>query len=97
MRFDRDGFLVVPGALDADTVERVRQGSDRLADPFLRKPEVLNRPEYNHLVCARACCEKKALFDLVTHATTGPAGRAIARPQHPPPFDDAALQAAREP
>ena len=70
--FDRDGFLVVRGALAADTVESVRQGSDRLADSFLRKPEVLNRPEYNHLDLRPGLLREKALFDLVTHATTVP-------------------------
>jgi ectoine hydroxylase len=70
--FDRDGFLVVPGALDADTVARVREGSDRLADSFLRKPEVLNRPEYNHLDLRPGLLREKALFDLVTHPTTVP-------------------------
>lgn len=70
--FERDGFLVVRGALDADTVESVRQGSDRLADSFLCKPEVLNRPEYNHLDLRPGLLREQALFSLVTHATTVP-------------------------
>ena len=46
---NEDGFLVVRGALDAGTVERVSDAIDRLAAVFLNKPIVSNRPEYNQL------------------------------------------------
>jgi ectoine hydroxylase-related dioxygenase (phytanoyl-CoA dioxygenase family) len=70
--FDRDGFLIVPNALDAGTVESVRQASDRLADSFLKKPVVLNRPEYNHIDLRPGLLREKSLFDLVSHSTTVP-------------------------
>ena len=70
--FDEDGFLVVRGALDAPTVDRVRAATDRLADSFLQKPKVQDRPEYNHLDLRPGLLKEEPLFDLVTHSTTVP-------------------------
>jgi ectoine hydroxylase-related dioxygenase (phytanoyl-CoA dioxygenase family) len=70
--FAEDGFLVVPNALDRETVARLLSVSDRLAEPFLRKPVVEGKPEYNHLDLRRGLLNEKALFDLVTHSATVP-------------------------
>ena len=70
--FAEDGFLVVPNALDRETIERLLSVADRLAEPFLRKPLVEGKPEYNHLDLRRGLLNEKALFDLVTHSTTVP-------------------------
>ena len=43
--FAEDGFLVVPNALSAVTVDRLLEASDRLAGPFLTKPEMVGRPD----------------------------------------------------
>ena len=47
--FADDGYLVVPNALDRDTVDNLLAETDQLCAPFLNKPELANRPEYNHL------------------------------------------------
>lgn len=70
--FAEDGFLVVPNALDRETVDRLLSVADRLADSFLNKPVVDGKPEYNHLDLRRGLMREKALFDLVTHSTTVP-------------------------
>jgi ectoine hydroxylase-related dioxygenase (phytanoyl-CoA dioxygenase family) len=70
--FAEDGFLVVPNALDRETVDRLLSVADRLADSFLHKPVVDGKPEYNHLDLRRGLLQEKALFDLVTHSTTVP-------------------------
>jgi ectoine hydroxylase-related dioxygenase (phytanoyl-CoA dioxygenase family) len=70
--FAEDGFLVVPNALDRETVERLLSVANRLAEPFLRKPIVEGKPEYNHLDLRRGLLNEKALFDLVTHSATVP-------------------------
>lgn len=63
--FDEDGFLVVPNALPAETVERLVEACDRLAEPLLNKPELSGRPEYNHLDLRPGLLREDALFDLV--------------------------------
>jgi len=68
--FNRDGFLVVRNALNADALERVVAASDRMAGPFLTKPEVLGRPEYNHLDLRPGLLREDALLDLVSHGPT---------------------------
>ena len=68
--FNEDGFLVVRNALNADEVERVVSACDRLAGPFLTKPEMQGRPEYNHLDLRPGLLREDALFDLVTHGRT---------------------------
>jgi len=70
--FDEDGFLVVRDALDAETVDRLVKAGDRLAESFLRKPEVQDRPEYNHLDLRPGLLREEALFALVTHSSTVP-------------------------
>jgi ectoine hydroxylase-related dioxygenase (phytanoyl-CoA dioxygenase family) len=70
--FEEDGFLVVRNALDQETVDRVTAAGDRLASAFLNKPEVPNRPEYNHLDLRPGLLKEPALFDLVTNSTTVP-------------------------
>src|ERR1051325_5392002 len=70
--FDNDGFLVVRNVLDADAVARLIEAGDRLADAFLRKPTVSDRPEYNHLDLRPGLLREQALFDLVAHAPTVP-------------------------
>jgi|SRR5215213_9005379 len=70
--FAADGFLVVPDALDADTVEQLLSETDRLADVFVRKPMLSGKPEYNHLDLRRGLLKQKALFALVSNSTTVP-------------------------
>ncbi|MGH8487895.1 MAG: phytanoyl-CoA dioxygenase family protein [Gammaproteobacteria bacterium] len=70
--FDKDGFLVVRNALDTETVDRLIESGDRLAQSFLRKPEVQGRPEYNHLDLRPGLLREEALFALVTHSSTVP-------------------------
>ena len=70
--FDEDGFLVVPDALPAETVERLVEACDRLAKSLLDKPELSGRPEYNHLDLRPGLLKEEALFALVTHAATVP-------------------------
>lgn len=68
--FAADGFLVVPNALDSETIDRVLQEADKLADPFLSKPVLADKPEYNHLDLRRGLLKQKALYSLVSHSTT---------------------------
>jgi ectoine hydroxylase-related dioxygenase (phytanoyl-CoA dioxygenase family) len=68
--FAADGFLVVPNALDRETIDRVLSDADALADPFLHKPVVADKPEYNHLDLRRGLLKKKALYSLVSHSAT---------------------------
>jgi ectoine hydroxylase len=70
--FDEDGFLIVRDALNAETVSRLVNECDRLAESFLHKPEVLNRPEYNHLDLRPGLLREKALFELVSNSSTVP-------------------------
>jgi len=68
--FDRDGFLVVPNALSAETTERLVAAGDRLAESLLKKPELFDRPEYNHLDLRPGLLREEALFSLVANAST---------------------------
>jgi len=70
--FARDGFLVVPNALDAEAVVRLTHEADRLAAPFLNKPELADKPEYNHLDLRRGLLQHFALLALVANSTTVP-------------------------
>jgi hypothetical protein len=67
--FEKDGFLVVPGALQPETLSRLVEAGDRLARSFLDKPELLGRPEYNHIDLRPGILREEALFDLVDHPT----------------------------
>jgi phytanoyl-CoA dioxygenase PhyH len=68
--FDRNGFLVVPNALPAETTERLVAAGDRLAESLLKKPDLWDRPEYNHLDLRPGLLREEALFALVSHAPT---------------------------
>lgn len=70
--FAEDGFLVVPNALDPETVEQLLGVTDRLAEHFLCKPVVESKAEYNHLDLRRGLLKEKAMYDLATHSTTVP-------------------------
>ena len=70
--FADDGYLVVPNALDRETVERLVTESDQLAAPFLNKPEIDGKPEYNHLDLRRGLLKHKTLLALVANSTTVP-------------------------
>jgi len=70
--FDRDGFLVLRDAVDPETLAGLIEAGDRLAESFLLKPEVHNRPEYNHIDLRPGLLREPALFSLVTHSTTVP-------------------------
>lgn len=70
--FDEDGFLVVRDALDRGAAARLLDACDRLASVFLNKPQVQNRPEYNHLDLRPGLLREKPLFELVTQSSTVP-------------------------
>lgn len=70
--FSADGFLVVRKALDRATVNALAEAGDRLAEAFTRKPELHDRPEYNHLDQRPGLLREKALLDLVTNSSTVP-------------------------
>lgn len=70
--FDDDGFLVVRKALDEETIARLVNAGDRLAESFFEKPELFDRPEYNHLDLRPGLLKEAALFDLVTNNATVP-------------------------
>ena len=67
--FEDDGFLVVRNVLDRETIDKALEAGDRLAAGFLAKPELLERPEYNHLDLRPAVVTEKPLFDLISHPT----------------------------
>ena len=70
--FDRDGFLVIPDSLQAEKVDRLVEASDRLAESFLEKPKLHNRPEYNHLDLRPGILREESLFALIDHSSTVP-------------------------
>ncbi len=70
--FDEDGFLVVPNALSAETVHQLLEAGDRLAASFSRKPELFDRPEYNHLDLRPGLLREEALMALVSNPSTVP-------------------------
>jgi ectoine hydroxylase-related dioxygenase (phytanoyl-CoA dioxygenase family) len=70
--FAADGYLVVPNALDRDTVDNLLTEADQLCAPFLNKPELAGKPEYNHLDLRRGLLKQKALLALVSNSTTVP-------------------------
>ena len=70
--FAADGYLVVPNALDRETVDQLLVESDRLAAPFLNKPEIEGKPEYNHLDLRRGLLKEKSLLALVANSRTVP-------------------------
>src|ERR1043166_4159607 len=70
--FAADGFLVVRKALDQERVQRCLREADDVAGPFMRKPVIAGKPEYNHLDWRRGLLKHKALLALVAHSTTVP-------------------------
>ncbi|HEY6215202.1 MAG TPA: phytanoyl-CoA dioxygenase family protein [Pyrinomonadaceae bacterium] len=70
--FAEDGYLVVREALDQETVDRLLAEADRLAAPFLYKPEIAGKPEYNHLDLRRGLLKERTLLALVANSTTVP-------------------------
>lgn len=70
--FADDGYLVVPNALDSNTVNALLIESDRLAAAFTNKPVIADKPEYNHLDLRRGLLKEKTLLALVANSTTVP-------------------------
>ena len=70
--FAADGFLVVRKALDRARVDSLAEAGDRLAEAFSRKPQLHNRPEYNHLDQRPGLLREEAMLDLVTNGATVP-------------------------
>ncbi|HEU5130622.1 MAG TPA: phytanoyl-CoA dioxygenase family protein [Pyrinomonadaceae bacterium] len=70
--FADDGYLVVPNALDRETVNNLLTEADQLCAPFINKPELAGKPEYNHLDLRRGLLKNKALLALVANSTTVP-------------------------
>jgi ectoine hydroxylase-related dioxygenase (phytanoyl-CoA dioxygenase family) len=70
--FDEDGFLIVPNALPAETVRKLIEAGDRLAERFLQKPQLIDRPQYNHLDFRPGLLGEEAMVELVTNASTVP-------------------------
>jgi ectoine hydroxylase len=70
--FAEDGFLLVPNALSQESVERLVEAGDRLAEPLLRRPKMIGRPEYNHLDLRPGLLREEALFKLVDNSSTVP-------------------------
>lgn len=70
--FAEDGYLVVPNALEREAVDKIIEEADRLAAPFLNKPELEGKPEYNHLDLRRGLLKEKTLLSLVANSTTVP-------------------------
>lgn len=70
--FDADGFLKVPNALKPETVDRLVEASDRLAELFLKKPKLHDKPEYNHLDLRPGILREESLFALIDHSATVP-------------------------
>jgi len=71
-RFDEDGFLIIRNALAPEAVTALLEAADRLAEAFLRKPEVLTRPEYNHLDLRPGLLREKAMLELVSNPVAVP-------------------------
>ena len=70
--FDEDGFLVLPGALPAEAVRQLTEAGDRLSDSFFKKPELFDRPEYNHLDLRPGLLREEAMLALVAQSSTVP-------------------------
>ena len=70
--FDSDGFLVVPRALNCETIKRLLEVGDTRAKPFLGKYEVSHRPEYNHVDFRPGWLNEEATRALVTQSPTVP-------------------------
>ena len=61
---DADGFLVIPQAIDPETVARVTEAGDRLMEPFMDDPESVYLQRRDGIV-------QEAAFDpLVSNSST---------------------------
>ncbi|MFP5264461.1 MAG: phytanoyl-CoA dioxygenase family protein [Blastocatellia bacterium] len=70
--FDEDGYLVVPEALPAEAVRQLTEAGDRLSESFFKKPELFDRPEYNHLDLRPGLLREEAMLALVAQSSTVP-------------------------
>jgi len=70
--FDADGFLVVPNVIGVEMIERLTRMGDHRLKPFLKKFEVRNRPEYNHVDFRPGLLKDKAPLALVTNSPIVP-------------------------
>jgi Phytanoyl-CoA dioxygenase (PhyH) len=68
--FNDDGFLVVRKVLNRAQIDSLIEAGDRLAEAFLKKPIVMDRPEFNHIDLRPGLLEEPALLDLVGFAPT---------------------------
>ena len=69
--FAADGFLVVPQALDSLQIRELNEAADRLAEKFLAKPTVRNKPWYNDLDLRPGLLREEAFHQLASHSTVG--------------------------
>lgn len=70
--FDEDGYLVVPDALPAEAVRKLTEAGDRLSDSFFKKPELFDRPEYNHMDLRPGLLREESMLALVANPSTVP-------------------------
>jgi hypothetical protein len=70
--FDVDGFLVVPKVIGKESIERLIGMGDHLLEPFLKKFEVPNRPEYNHVDFRPGLLKDEASLALVANSPIVP-------------------------
>ena len=70
--FDEDGFLVIPNALDKNTVDALIEAGDRMAGSFLDKPAVAHKTHYNRLDLRPGLLREKAFLSLVAESSTVP-------------------------
>jgi len=87
--FDEDGFLVVPNALSVETSISSLRHRTGLSEAFSKKPELIGRPEYNHLDLRPGLLREAALFGSRHQLAGRSAGCSIARPKYSSPFDGA--------
>lgn len=70
--FERDGFLIVRNALSPEAVENLTAAGDRLNRTFLDKPEIFDKPEYNHIDRRPGLFQEPAFVDLVASSPVVP-------------------------
>ena len=62
--FDADGFLIIPQAIDAETVTRLTKAGDRLMKSFMDDPESVYSQRRDGIV------QEEAFDSLISNATT---------------------------
>ncbi|MFT4927443.1 MAG: ectoine hydroxylase [Phenylobacterium sp.] len=70
--FDKDGFLVIPNALDSEQVSALTDITDCKARAFLDKYDVPSKAEYNQLDFRPGLLKYPATIDLVSNPKTIP-------------------------